>query len=225
MITVGAMAALRAIQKLRAGEVEFRAGWVVAAAGLLGAPAGAWLGRILPEKWLLIVFAGVVVLAAFRLSLKSRAGPDRRPGVGQIAASSKREKPSSCGSLPAPASLSALSVTGMVTGFLAGLLGIGGGFVVIPALVLFCGLEIHLAIATSMFSIALISVAAMTAHWFAGQRPPFDIIGLFTLGGLLGLVPGCLLAGRLSGPRLQRLFALALLLLGAFIIVRSIRAL
>lgn len=223
MISVGGMATLRAIQKLRAREVEFRTGWIVAGAGLLGAPAGAWLGRMLPEKWLLIVFAGVVALAAFRMLLQSRYQSDRRPGPGQIVGSLKREEPSSFGSCPGPANLPALSVIGLVTGFLAGLLGIGGGFVVIPALVLCCGLEIHLAIATSMFSIALISAAAMTAHWFAGQRPPLDIIGLFTLGGLLGLAPGCLLARRLSGPRLQRVFAVALLLLVAFIIIRSVR--
>jgi uncharacterized membrane protein YfcA len=179
---------------------------------------------MLPEKWLLIVFAGVVVLGAFRMLRQSRARSDRRQGLGQIVASLRREEPSLCGGRPALASLPALTATGFVTGFLAGLLGIGGGFVVIPALVLFCGLEIHLAIATSMFSIALISVAAMTAHWFAGQRPPLGIIGLFTLGGLLGLAPGCLIARRLSGPRLQRIFALALLLLAGFIIVRSVRA-
>lgn len=58
MISVGAMATLRAIQKLCAREVEFRTGSVVAAAGLLGAPAGSLLGRMLPENWLLLVFAG-----------------------------------------------------------------------------------------------------------------------------------------------------------------------
>lgn len=92
----------------------------------------------------------------------------------------------------------------------------------VPALVLFCGLEMHLAIATSMFSIALISMPAMTAHWLAGQRPPMETIGLFTLGGLMGLAPGSLLARRLSSGRLQQAFACVLLLLAAFIVARTL---
>jgi len=225
MIAVGAMAAVRAVQQLLSRAVELRTGCVVAAAGSFGAPAGAWLGRMLPEHWLLLVFAGVVALAAFRLLLQSRPWSNRRSIPGQIAASVNRQQTASGGGSAAAATLPALCVSGLVTGFLAGLLGIGGGFVVVPALVLFCRLEIHLAIATSMFSIAWISAVAMTAHWFAGQRPPLEIAGLFTLGALLGLTPGCLLARRLSGPRLQRIFVVVLVLVAAFMAVRSIRAL
>jgi uncharacterized membrane protein YfcA len=221
MISVGTMASVQAIQKLRTRQVELRTGWVVAVAGLFGAPTGAWLGGKLPEEWLLVVFAGVVVLVAFRLLLLGNVRSDPLSGPGQTKVSLKLEHLiSDSPSTVASAHLPALSATGLLTGFLAGLLGIGGGFVLVPALVLFCGLEMHLAIATSMFSIALISAAAMTSHWFAGQRPPIDIVGLFTLGGLLGMVPGSLLARRLSGGRLQQVLAFILLILAVFILVR-----
>ena len=213
MISVGVMAAVRSAQKLRQHEVEFRTAWVLAAAGLAGAPAGAWAGRLLPEKWLLSVFAIIVLVVALRMTTQS---PDAS------AAASATEPRTAPPTIRVPsATIPTLCVTGFTTGLLAGLLGIGGGFVVVPALVLFCGLQIHRAIATSMFSIALISVAAMTAHWFAGQRPPADTLGLFTLGGMLGLVPGSLLAARVPGATLQRIFAVILLLLAVFIIIRS----
>src|SRR5689334_14611009 len=57
MIAVGAMAGVRALQGLRSGQVEFRAGWGLGVAGLIGAPPGAWAGRMLSERWLLFLFS------------------------------------------------------------------------------------------------------------------------------------------------------------------------
>ena len=207
MIAVGILAALRSIQAFQRREIEFRTAGIVALAGLAGAPGGVWAGRLLPEKWLLSLFAAIVVVVALRLMSRNREG--------RTATLGKRQ--GSFLSATAPT----FALTGFTTGFLAGLLGIGGGFIITPALVLFCRLEIHRAMATSMFSIALISVAAMTGHWFAGQRPPMATVGLFTLGGLLGLFPGSLVAARCSERRLRRTFALILLLLAVFIVIRE----
>jgi uncharacterized membrane protein YfcA len=221
MITIGTMAALRSIQNLRNRRVDFRTSSIVTAAGLAGAPAGAWFGRMLPEKWLLVIFASIVLVVALRLLLLGPSKPRQQPRPDQTLENLQHTELCSCVSAVAPVNFFTLCLTGLTTGVLAGLLGVGGGFVVVPALVLFCELDIHRAISTSMFSLALISLAAMTAHWFAGQRPPLDIVALFTVGALLGLAPGVLLAKWLSGPRLQRVFALILLVLAAFIIIRS----
>ncbi len=206
MISVGAMAALRACQQLRTGGVDARAGWLVALVGLFGAPGGAWMGTWLSEKELLLVFAAIVTVAAIRLwihgnkrPIDTGAGPLQSGGTGVLK----------------------LLAAGLITGMLAGLVGIGGGFVIVPALVLFSGLAIHRAIATSMFSIAVISAAAMGAHFLAGHRPPLDSVGLFTVGGFLGLVPGAQLATWLSSQRLQQVFAMILICLAAFITLRS----
>lgn len=104
---------------------------------------------------------------------------------------------------------------------LSGLLGVGGGFILIPGLILLAGLEIHRAMATAMFTVALVSVAAMAAHFFAGQRVSLETTGLFTMGGLLGLWPGTWLAARIPGVCLARVLAVGLLLLGVFIVVHS----
>jgi uncharacterized membrane protein YfcA len=222
MIAIGMMAVLRSVQNLRSGRIDFRAGCVLTATGVMGAPGGAWVGRLLAEKSLLVIFAGIVLVIALRMLLQP--APSRRspPSSGRMRISLERGEPSSFVPEIAPLSIFTLSLTGAATGFLAGLLGVGGGFVIVPALVLFCGMEIHVAIGTSMFSIALIAVAAMAGHWFAGQRPPLDTVAFFTLGGLLGLAPGALAARRLSGPKLQRVFSLALLALAGFIIIRSL---
>jgi uncharacterized membrane protein YfcA len=171
MIAVGVLAMVRSGQHLWAGTVDARAGWTVGLAGLAGAPVGAWIGTRLSEKPLLLVFAVMAAVAAIRMFFHGRARPfildparSARPGTGVLK----------------------LVGMGLITGVLAGLLGIAGGFVLVPALVLFGGLEMCRAIDTSMFSIALIGVAAMSAHWLAGQRPPLDTVAVFTVGGLLG---------------------------------------
>lgn len=219
MIAVGAMASVRTLQEFGGHRIELRTGCVVALAGLLGAPPGGWLGRNLPQDWLLITFAGVVVLVALRLLFVDNAklvrGQRSEPGV--VLRNTASNAPALVsGSLPA------MSVAGFLTGFLAGFLGIGGGFILVPALVLLAGLEMRSAIATSMFSIALISVAAMASHWLAGQRPPADTIGLFTAGGFAGMIPGIMVANRLSSRRLQQVFAVALLVLASLMAIRSL---
>ena len=115
-----------------------------------------------------------------------------------------------------------LAMLGLSTGVLSGLLGVGGGFILVPGLVLITRLEIHRAIATAMFSVALVSVVATGAHFLAGQRVSLETTGLFTLGGMIGLWPGTWLAARLSGIWLTRVLAVGLLLLGVFIVIHSL---
>lgn len=104
---------------------------------------------------------------------------------------------------------------------LSGLFGVGGGFILIPGLVLLGGLEIHRAMATAMYAIMLVSAAAMAAHFFTGQRVSLEISGLFTMGRLLGLWPGLWLAARLPGALLTRVLAIGLFLLGGFIVAHN----
>jgi len=121
---------------------------------------------------------------------------------------------------------------GLIVGVLFGLTGNGGSTLAVPLLVYGLHLRTHAAVctsmiavgamATAMFTIALVSVAAMAAHFFAGQRVSLETTGLFTMGGLMGLWPGTWLAARLPGVWLARVLAVGLLLLGAFIVVHSL---
>jgi uncharacterized membrane protein YfcA len=100
----------------------------------------------------------------------------------------------------------ALTVTGLVSGLLSGLLGVGGGFVIVPALTRYTNLEIRSITATSLAVIAIVSMGSVTTaaltgnlNWQAGIP--------FAAGAVLGLIGGRQLTGRLAGPRLQQAFA------------------
>jgi uncharacterized membrane protein YfcA len=96
---------------------------------------------------------------------------------------------------------------GFATGVLSGLFGVGGGFLIVPALVMVTAMPIHRAIATSLGVIALISLAGVSSHVVAGRTLNWAVTGLFVLGGVGGLLAGHRLAKRMPAERLQRVFA------------------
>lgn len=209
MIAVSFTALARSMASIRKGVIQYQAAMTVAVAGLFGVPAGVWVGSFLPANWLMATFAIVVAAIAWQLLRRTKQPVASSRPRGAVRGAATPE----------------LAVMGVVTGLLAGLFGVGGGFLIVPILVLFCGLEVVTAISTSMFSIALISIVAMIAHWLAGQRPALAITASFTAGPLAGLAPGTMLANKIPGDRLQRIFAVILLLLAGFILTRNYLAL
>ncbi len=105
-----------------------------------------------------------------------------------------------------------LGVVGLGAGVLSGLFGVGGGFIIVPALVMFSGMGIQRAIGTSLLVITLISASGTASHLLAGKDLTLSTAGLFTLGSIAGLFAGSGLAQRLAGPTLQRVFAAAIVL-------------
>jgi uncharacterized protein len=211
MISVGVMAAVRAFQTTRAGGIDSRLGWRLAFGGLAGAPIGAFIGHLLSERWLLLLFAALVLIVSVRLWSQKPHGTSKSATAAFPRAGAETRGQEFWG----------LTLLGFGTGVLSGLLGVGGGFILVPGLVLVSRLEIHRAITTAMFSVALVSAAATGAHFLAGQRVSWETTGLFTMGALMGLWPGIWLASRLPGDWLARVLAAGLLLLGAFIVVHS----
>jgi uncharacterized membrane protein YfcA len=119
------------------------------------------------------------------------------------------------------AQLTLMTLVGLIAGVLSGMLGVGGGFFIIPALLFFGGLEIHSAIATSLPVVTLISAGAMTGHLIAGQRPSLELTGLFAAGGVVGVELGSRLGERLDRSKLQRLFGVAVLTIATLIGLRN----
>jgi uncharacterized membrane protein YfcA len=114
-----------------------------------------------------------------------------------------------------------LGVVGVGTGILSGLFGVGGGFVIVPALVLFSGMAIHRAVGTSLLVITLVSASGVASHLVVGRDIPFDTTLYFVVGGVLGMFAGIRITRFLSGPALQKVFAVAIVAVAVFIIVRN----
>lgn len=226
LAAVGATSCVGFLHRWQLGEVEIRTGLLFAIAGMLGAPIGTWLADFFPDPVLLLAFAGLMVIVALRLWQQaskpmpvagspdcsrpdSHDGPTcRRDAAGALILNSR------CALL--------LFLVGLLTGVLSGLFGVGGGFVIVPALVLFSGMSMHRAVGTSLMVISLVSVSGIASHVWAGREISPFVTGLFVLGGIAGLFAGQRIGRRLSGPLLQKVFVVAILAVAALVIARNL---
>jgi uncharacterized membrane protein YfcA len=115
-----------------------------------------------------------------------------------------------------------LLFVGVLTGVLSGVFGVGGGFVIVPALVLFSSMSIHRAVGTSLMVVALVSVSGVASQLWIGQTISPTTTALFVTGGVAGLFAGQQIGRRLSGPTLQKAFVVAILGVAAFMIMRNL---
>jgi uncharacterized membrane protein YfcA len=222
LMAVGIAAALGAVLGLRDGIVRYRAAALVAGTGMLFSPLGLWLARQLDNRWLSVLFALTLLFVAYKTYRK--ATTPALPDAGDVDRSS------------APACVRAgddgrfiwtkpcaraLTVSGCVAGLLSGLLGVGGGFVMVPALQRNTDLPMQSIVATSLAVIALISLAGVVTSALSGALA-WDIALPFSGGALAGMLAGRAVSARLSGPHLQKGFAVVSAIVAVGMIGRAV---
>ncbi len=225
LVIVGIAAAVGAIARRGTGLVAWRQGL---AFGLIGIPA-AYLGTAVNQRLdpaalllafaLLILAVAVTMLAGNRRSTTTAAdapphdaaGPD-----GAVALTAVRTRPG--------VDIVKVVASALAVGFLTGLLGVGGGFVVVPALVIALRMPMPTAIGTSLLVITVNSAASLLAR--AGTvHVDWSVVGPFTLAAVLATVIGKRVADRFSGRALTRAFAFLLIAVAAFVMFQSAQAL
>ncbi|HLG92847.1 MAG TPA: sulfite exporter TauE/SafE family protein [Acidimicrobiales bacterium] len=204
LIVVGAAALVGMAAHWRAGRVRAGTGLAFGLAGTGGSLAGTTLNRHLDPNVLLLVFSGLVVVAAWRMVVGcpscTRVGEERQlaagspggPAVGTRAA--------------APALAAKVVAAGTGVGLLTGLFGVGGGFVIVPALTLLLGMAMPQAIGTSLLVVALNSAAAL-AFRLASSSVHWALALGFSASAVLGVLAGKALADRLDAEQSLKWFA------------------
>lgn len=194
LLVVGLVALAGAVSRWRA--VSLRAGAAFGVAGALGAVPGTWLNHHLPAPLVLASFGATVLVVALRMTRALPAPRDEQRALVALGA-------------------------GFAGGVATGFFGVGGGFLIVPALTVLLALDMRSAVATSLLVIALNSLAALAAHaaygtvaWTTG----FEVALAALCGGALAWPFGA----RLAPGVLQRAFVVCLILLGAGILVQGI---
>jgi uncharacterized protein len=198
LVVVGTASLAAMAQHWRAGNVDLRAGLPFGTAGMCGAYLGGRAGAFLDGALLMLLFASMMVLTALAM------------WRGRYASSPRRAR-------PAPARLAA---QGLAVGLFTGLVGAGGGFLILPALVLGVGLPIPSAVGTSLLVIAM-NAAAGFAGYVAHVAIDAPLVAAISACTIAGSVAGASLARRTSPARLRRGFAGFVLAMAAFILVRE----
>jgi len=186
----------------RAGNVDLRVAALFAVSGILGAYYGARLMYLLTPPALLLTFAGLMTLVALRLLVTAEAAGAR-----------EAQAP--------PLNVAKLLPTGLVVGVLTGFLGVGGGFLIVPALALFGGLGMRSAVGTSLVVIAVNCAAGLAGHL---QHSAFDLrlTALVTLIAVAGAVAGTRVSQAAHPVMLRRIFAWFVLAVAAFLVYRNL---
>ncbi|VVP71654.1 hypothetical protein PS910_00890 [Pseudomonas fluorescens] len=218
LLAVGLAASVGALLGLRQGVVRYRAALFVALIGVAASPFGLLLAHRLPNAPLMLLFSTVLAYACLRMWRKSI-----RELHGESPCGPRHLMP--CVLNPQQGRLRwtlpcarALACTGLLSGLMSGLLGVGGGFVIIPALNRYTNLEMRSIVATSLAVIALVSTGSVITASLVGAMQ-WEVGAPFAAGAVLGLLLARPLSIKLAGPRLQQLFAFsglaaALLLVG-----------
>ncbi|MGU3650868.1 sulfite exporter TauE/SafE family protein [Mycolicibacterium sp. A43C] len=203
LIVVGLASAVGAAPKIRAGQVQWRLAAIFVLAGMPATVAGATIGGHLPQGVLTVGFAAVMILAGFRML----TGGDSVGSACRVAGGAINWRRCMSRSVPA----------GTLVGLLTGMFGVGGGFLVIPVLVLLLGIETRTAIGTSLVIIAANSAAGVLSH--SGSE-----INWSTAAGFAGAaMAGSLIAGQF-GSRLQtqivnRWFAYLVFVIAGYLLI------
>jgi uncharacterized membrane protein YfcA len=237
LLIVGLTALIGMVAHRRAGHVRLGSGLVFGGVGIGGSLAGSQLNRSVDPDVLLLAFSGLMVVAAWRMWAQARKSSVVAAASGADAATaSAAGSPAGVGrGAGAAATLERSSavdgrtvvkvvVAGSVVGFLTGFFGVGGGFVIVPALVLALRFPMPEAVGTSLLVIAVNSAFALSQR-IGTTGIEWRVALPFVVAGLAGVSVGKRLADRVAGPVLARWFVALLVVVAGYTAFRSILAL
>lgn len=218
LLAVAMAASLGAILGLKAGTVRYRAALLAALAGMLASPLGNWIARTADTRWLGILFALTLLHVAYRALRPDDAQADDNP------AGAMRTPPCVRSSINGrflwtTRCARSLTLAGSIAGLLSGLFGVGGGFVMVPALQRYTDLDMQSIVPTSLAVIALVSIASVISNAAAGSLN-WMVAMPFAAGSLAGMMAGRVIAAYVAGPAMQKAFGLASAAVAAAMIMK-----
>lgn len=203
LLVVGVTSAAAVIPHALAGRVQLKTGLVFGAAGMVGAYLAGRVAHFIPANLLLIAFALMMLVTAAAM-MRGRKG---QAGSGSV--------------LPRPMSVGKVVAEGLIVGGVTGLVGAGGGFLVVPALVLLGGLPMSTAVGTSLVVIAMKSFAGF-AGYLGHVHVDWQVAGLVTVMAVVGSFVGSRLAGNISQEKLRKGFAWFVVVMGVFMLAKQL---
>ena len=203
---VGSIALAGSLPNLKKNLIDWRIVVLFGIPGMAGTYMGAWIATWISGLIQLALFAVVMLLASWQML---------KPVVLNDSPHEPRE-------------IWKIGLDGLLVGILTGLVGVGGGFLIVPALVLLGGLSMHRAVATSLVIIALKSFTGFWKYLDVldkhGLALDWNIIAIVTVLGVLGSFIGSRIASRVDQHKLRRIFGVFLIIMGIYILARTLPA-
>jgi uncharacterized membrane protein YfcA len=220
LCAVALASGIGAILGLENKSLRYKAAGFMAIFGLALSPIGLWLAPKIPNAPLQILFSLILLYVAIHLLNQAR---NEIKGILE-----EHRKPPPCLMNPAVGKLQwtlpcarALMVAGSLAGFLSGLLGVGGGFIIVPALKRYTDLPVNSIVATSLGVLAIITGGGAIFSAAAGNLNIL-IAAPFAIAALGGLLLGLLLGKKLSGPHTQLIFSIFTLVIAISLLAKGV---
>jgi len=207
LVIVGSIALLGALPYFKQKLIDWNTVLMFGIPGMAGTYIGAWLAtEYLSGIQQLAIFALVMLLASYFM-LRSKK---------DIESESDHQRHTV-----------KISIDGLIVGIITGIVGVGGGFLIVPALVLLGGLSMRRAVATSLVIIALKSYTGFVKYWDSIANDPtihldWTVIGVMIILGGLGSLVGNKIANKVPQDKLKKIFGIFLIVMGLYILARSI---
>jgi len=218
LLSVAVAAWIGTAQALNARHARYRAALLMACCGLPLATVGAWFAQRLPQRALLLIFAAIMFIAAGRAIARRLSGH-----AGDVGGPAQLH-PRTGRFLWSWPTLAVIAAIGAFTGFMTGLLGVGGGFVMVPALRRFTPLTMHGVVGTSLMVQALIASGTVALTLAHGAALPW-VQGLwFTSGTVGGLVVGRVLNRRWAAERIELAFTALVVVVAGVMVAKALTA-
>ncbi|MES1192514.1 MAG: sulfite exporter TauE/SafE family protein [Steroidobacter sp.] len=200
---VSVIAGVGALNHVRHRHVDWRSVWLAGLPAMLGSYAGAWVSQFISARMQLILFAIVMLIAGWRMYMNAMR-TDWRPSYCR------------------PGCLLAL---GLGVGILSGIVGVGGGFLIVPALILLGGLNMSMAVGSSLMIICLSSAIGFSKQlhllYASGVHLNWNTFALFVVLGIIGSLAGPPIRSKLPQPQLQKIYAVAVVIMAGLILWKS----
>lgn len=221
LLAVAMAAAFGAVLGLKDKVLRYKAAAVMSAAGILLSPLGLWVAGMIPNRPLAGIFGVVLVYVSTTMYLKAH-----RELSGVIVTDDGMGPPCLLDTTRGKLTWTlrcfrTMLASGALMGFLSGLLGVGGGFVIVPALKKTTNLPMKAIVATSMGVITLVSLGGVIGATIKGVLA-WSIAAPFALGAVVGMLMSRPLAQKISGPRLQQTFAIFAFMVALSMIAKAV---
>lgn len=205
LLVVGSTSLVALIPHARAQHVRWKVGLVFGAAGMIGAYLGGLSGAYISDDLLITAFIAMMIATGLAMW--------RKPNT-----------PDQSSAAHTPRSIQKITLDGLAVGLVTGLVGAGGGFLVVPALVLLGGLSMPTAIGTSLMVIAMKSFAGFAGYVSHAEIDP-GLAGMVTAAAVCGSVVGARFVRSVNPAHLRRGFAVFVMVMAAYMSARELPAL
>lgn len=203
LVAVGVTSLISSISYMKQSLVKFKIAFFMAAPGLISTYLGALINKQVKGPVLLLIFAVLMIYIGYLMTAKKT--PEKKELVGE----SKIHYPR-------------ILLLGFLTGLASGFFGIGGGFLLVPALFLGANLKMKEAIATSLFIIFLFGMFGLGSYIIQGRHIDALVSTIFVIGGSVGGIVGAFYAKRIDQIWLRRIFSIFIILIGLSIFIENL---